>query len=187
MTLRLIVGSIILATAAAASCRGAAAPLFPSPSFHHHSPFGPFAATTPALSVAGASHFVCLERRPPHILPVTFGTDSPFTASSGDLADAVVRGASCTRYTVQLTLPLPVDRPTALPMGLLESIVFLESLLVPKERGALRDLADYLRISKTEPFVYGKQTWISDNENVQLRFDPMQGDARLMIQYQLGL
>ena len=180
-----LVRALAMTAALAASCRGAAVPL--SPPFFQDSPFGPFAATTPALSVAGAAHFECLEWRRRHLLPVTFGTDSPYTASSGDLGDAVIRGASCSRYTVQLTLPLPYDDATASPVGLHESAVFLESLRVRHERGPLRDLADYLRISKKEPFVYGKQTWISDNENVQLRFDPMQGDARLMIQYQLGL
>lgn len=185
MTAPRFVLALFLAAALAASCRGAAVPLFPSTAAG--SPFGPFAATTPALSLAGAAHFECLEWRRPHLLPVTFGTDSPYTPSSGDLGDAVIRGASCSRYTVQLTLPLPFDRATASPVGLHQSIVLLESLLVAPERGPLRDLADYLRISRREPFVYGKQTWINDNENVQLRFDPMQGDARLMLQYQIGL
>lgn len=174
-----------MTAALVASCRGAAVPLSPFPS--ESSPFGPFAATTPALSVAGAAHFVCVERRAPNILPVHFGTDTEFAVSSGELGDAVIRSASCSRYTVNVALPLPGNGVPASPIAVRESYELLESLLVPRERAALRDLADYLRISAKEPFVYGKQTWISDRENVQIRFDPMQGDARLMLQYQFGL
>ena len=180
-----LVRALAMTAALAASCRGAAVPL--SPYASGASPFGPFAATTPALSLAGAAHFVCLERRARRILPVHFGADTSYALTSGEMGEAVIRGASCTRYTVQLTLPLPLDEATASPIGLRESAAVLESLRVPHEHGALRDLADYLRLSAREPFVYGAETWISDSENVQLRFDPMQGDARLMVQYQLGL
>lgn len=174
-----------MTAALAVSCRGAAVPLSPFDS--PPSPFGPYAATTPALSVAGAAHFVCLEWRLPYILPVSLHGEVPMKTGGGDIGGAVLRGASCTRYTVQLTLPLPLDEATASPIGLREAAAALESLRVPRERGLLYDVADYLRLSAREPFVYGAQTWIRENENVQLRFDPMSGDARLMIQYQFAM
>ncbi len=108
---------------------------------------------------------------------------------AGDLGEVVLRDFGYRRHPVQVEIPLLATTDEVWPLAarLRHSAVILELLLVPIPRGPLWTLADAMRLRPYEPFVYGAETWISDQESVQLRMDPTNGETSLMVVYRLEL
>lgn len=108
---------------------------------------------------------------------------------AGDLGEVVLRDFGYRRHPVQVEIPLLATTDEVWPLAtrLRHSAVILELLLVPIPRGPLWTLADAMRLRPYEPFVYGAETWISDQESVQLRMDPTDGETSLMVVYRLEL
>lgn len=159
-------------------------------------PTGPLARTTPALSVAGIAHFDCVDRRVSPLLKIGIPGEARFDREedpgaqpSPGLGQIIVEEFGCTRYAVEIAIPLPLEGPgdLATPHGLYLTREAFDSLVPPgSERGMLWSIADALRLSPKEPFVFGFKREISEDESVSLRFDSSSG-GRLMLVYRLSL
>jgi len=160
---------------AAGACSGTAAPH--SASGAPEPARGALPATTPALSVAGPHYTRCADS-------VENDPRGP-----GALGSAMARQLRCERHTVVIAIPLP---PTTTPeppeVALFRTIVLLRSLyLSPSDHASLGALADYLRLSPKEPFIFGTRVDVSEDVSMSLRLEPKGGGARLMLMYRMDL
>lgn len=106
---------------------------------------------------------------------------------SGGIGHPVVHYLRCRRFVVELAVML--DLYGADPAGDVRRAYALLAVYLSgaPARGALPALADSLRISRDEPFVYGRAMPLSENDSLSLRAWPTRSDARLMVVYQFDL
>jgi len=108
---------------------------------------------------------------------------------AGGVASAIAREFACTRYVIEVALPLLEYDSGGRPAPAFErDISLLEAgIFVPRHRGTLWSVADALRLSASEPFVYGKAVELSEEESVSLRLEPKGSGGRLMLVYRIDL
>jgi hypothetical protein len=152
----------------------------------------------PALSLAGIESSGCMLPRNPRRWghgfevadPVGMEIESARIARSievGGVGHPIVHYLGCRSFVIEIAVLLDEASPdTAGDIGRAAELlsVFLSGA---PPRGALWALADSLRLSRDEPFVYGRSMSLSEEESISVRFDPTRSGARLMVVYRLGL
>lgn len=156
--------------------------------------YGVLGMTTPALSVAGSAAFRCVDTRARGLLPARLerssrgpllelgvhdSIDPDFQAGLGRV---IVRQFGCTRYTIEVAVPVPSLEVVFTPLDMIKI-----GNAMSDDGGVLWSIAEVLRLSEREPFVYGTVMELSEDASVSLRLDAKGSSARLMLVYKLGL
>lgn len=156
----------------------------------------PLSTTPPGLSRAGSpecrygAHRHLIVARFEHQAALELGVRGqvPSEVDSG-LGNVIARQFACTRYVIEVALPLVeygsggrTDAAFRGDVSLIEAGIYAAG-----DRVTLWSIADSLRLDSSEPFVYGSAMELSEDTSVSLRFEPNGSGARLMLVYRIGL